>query len=201
MALSAKPQKLFRTMHEIEPYYRWLEFYHPYQDEQSPYHGEPEEKIYFTSAVYNYLIHPDWDSFGSETLYIKILYANYDNGHMIMEMIGEWNDALHNDIMYLKREIIDHFLPLGINKYILIGESVFNYHGNETDYYEEWYSDVEDGWIVAMGFQEYIYKEWERFHLDYYIHFGGTLEIENWRTLKPALVCELVNKLITRRLN
>jgi hypothetical protein len=188
-------------MHEIEPYYRWQEIYHPYHDEKSPFYGKPEDRIYFENAVYNYLIHPEWDYFGSETLYLKVLFADYEQGYAIIEFIGEWNDTLYNDIMFLKRDLIDMMINQGIQKYILIGENVFNFHAHEDDYYEEWFQDVEGGWIVAMGFQEFVYREWERRRLDYYINFGGSLEIENWRTLKPQMLCKLVDALVQKRLN
>jgi hypothetical protein len=31
---------------------------------------------------------------GSETLYLKILYADYEAGYVVIEFIGEWNDAI-----------------------------------------------------------------------------------------------------------
>ena len=188
------------TMHEVEPYYRWQHLYHPYRDEQSPYFGEPEDKAWFTTAIYNYIIHPEWDSMGSETLFLKILYANYQKGYLILEFIGEWNDALHNDIMYLKREIADHFTPLGIDKFLLIGEPVYNFPGDGDDYYQEWFEDVEDGWIVAIGFQEHVLEEWKRHHLDYYLNFGGNLELPNWRTFAPEDLCTYMDRVVRRRI-
>jgi hypothetical protein len=188
-------------MHDIEPYHRWLSLYHPYRDEKSPYYGEEEDKAYYSSAVYNYLIHPAWDSMGSETLYLKILYANYTDGFMIIELMGEWNDALHNDIMYLKREIVDHFTPIGIDKFVIIGENVYNFHGDGDDYYQEWFEDLEEGWIVAIGFEEHVLKEWKRHRLDYYINFGGSLELSNWRTLSPKQLCMQIDRLVRLRLD
>ena len=50
----------------------------------------------YSNTVYNYYIHPQWDDIGSGTLYMKELYADYENGFAILEFIGEWNDvALH----------------------------------------------------------------------------------------------------------
>ena len=54
----------------------------------------------FLSSLQN-----QWDDFGSSTLYIKILFADYDGGFAIIELIGEWNDAINNDIMLLKRDM------------------------------------------------------------------------------------------------
>jgi len=41
-----------------------------------------------------------------------VLYADYEIGFAIIEFIGEWNDAIENDIMTLKRELIDKMLVL-----------------------------------------------------------------------------------------
>ena len=91
---------------------------------------------------------------GSETLYIKIcFFANYEQSYVIIEFIGEWNDAINNDIMHFKRNIVDHFNGLGITKYILIGENVFNFHGSDDSYYEEWFEDVKEGWITGVNFR------------------------------------------------
>ena len=56
---------------------------------------------------------PLWDEFGSSTLYMKILMADYQEGYAIIELIGEWNDAIENDIMILKRDVIDNFPKTG----------------------------------------------------------------------------------------
>ena len=61
------------------------------------------------------------------TLYLKVLYADYLRGFAIIEFIGEWNDCLYNDIMYLKRELIDDMIRNGIHHFILIGENILNF--------------------------------------------------------------------------
>jgi hypothetical protein len=126
--------------------------------------------------------------------------VNYSLKYAVIELIGEWNDTLHNDVMYLKRNIVDVFLKQGIKHFVLIGENLFQFHGGEDDYYEEWFEDVEDGWIVALNFRDFILTEFSRFRLDYYINYGGTLQIENWRTLKPDQLFSLIQTLIQRRL-
>jgi hypothetical protein len=35
------------------------------------------------------------------------LFADYELGYTIIELIGEWNDAIENDIMELRREVTD----------------------------------------------------------------------------------------------
>ncbi|NBP69335.1 MAG: hypothetical protein EBR30_20665 [Cytophagia bacterium] len=188
-------------MHNILPYERWLPLYDPALDERSPFHGKEYNYDVYSENIYGYYIDPAWDFMGSETLYIKILFANYKRGFAIIEFIGEWNDAINNDIMHLKRNVIELLAAEGINKYILIGENVLNFHGSDDSYYEEWFDDVEEGWIAAVSFPEFIRQEMEKYGVDRYVNMGGTLEIERWRTLQPNMFFELVDKLIHRRLN
>jgi hypothetical protein len=126
--------------------------------------------------------------------------VDYAARYAVIELFGEWNDTLHNDIMFLKRTVIDYLVEKNINQFILIGENILQFHGGEQDYYEEWFEDIEDGWIAAISFRDFILEEFRRYHLDSYINFGGTLQIENWRTMKPQLFYELVRGLIMRRL-
>jgi len=188
-------------MHDIEPFYRWLPLYDSSEDLKSPFFNldfSPEEEL---NTVYNFVLHPDWDYFGSETLYLKLLYADYEQEFCIIEFIGEWNDTLHNDVMHLKRNVVEPLMVEGINKFILIGENVLNFHGLDDDYYQEWFEEVEQGWLVAINFREFVYKEWEKYKLDYYINFGGNLDIENWRTFSPVQLFQLIEGLMQRRLN
>jgi hypothetical protein len=57
-------------------------------------------------------------------------------------MLGEWNDCLQNDVMFLKREVIDPMLQEGINRFVLVCENVLNFHGSDDSYYEEWFEDI-----------------------------------------------------------
>ena len=136
-------------MHEIEPFYNWRHVYQSDKDEKSPFFGKVHSEFEFTNTVYGYCIHPQWDYIGSETLYIKVLYADYVNGSIIIEMIGEWNDTLHNDVMHLKRNLIDYYLLQGFQYFVLIGENVLNFHGSGDEYLEEWFDEIEDGWILG----------------------------------------------------
>ncbi|QMU27016.1 hypothetical protein [Adhaeribacter radiodurans] len=187
-------------MHTIEPFYNWIEAYSASEDPRSPLYGAENNLLEFTNTIYGYYIHPQWDDIESETLFLKILFVDYDLGFCIIEFIGEWNDTLHNDIMQLKRNIIDPMVQEGIQKFILIGENVFNFHGSDDCYYEEWFEDVEDGWIVAINFQDFVLEEMKRYNLDYYINFGGNLEEINWRTFEPRKLFSLVSNLIQKRL-
>jgi hypothetical protein len=111
-------------MHQIEPFFNWRHLYTAEEDPKSPFYGRTYSEFEFTQVVYNYFIHPQWDDFGSRTLYLKILFTDYDEQYAILELLGEWNDAIENDIMELKREIIDHLSKKGICKFILICENV-----------------------------------------------------------------------------
>jgi len=189
-------------MHEIEPYYSWRHLYIASDDELSPFYGREYSEFEFTHKIYNYVIHPQWDFFGSETLYIKILFVDYIEKYCIIEMMGEWNDALNNDIMFLKREIMDILIQNGINKFILIGENVLNFHYSDESYYEEWFEDIgENGWIVLLNFREHVIREMKRINLDYYFNTGGDLDDFNWRRFSPGQVFGNVCKIISKRLN
>jgi hypothetical protein len=188
-------------MHEIEPFYRWDPYYAAERDNRSPYFGREPNYEQYENTIYGYYIHPDWEEIGSETLYVKVLFADYDARFCIIELLGEWNDTLHNDIMHLKRNVLDPLLAEGINRFVLLGEHVLNFHGGEDDYYSEWFEEVEDGWIAAVCFREFVEREMSRYHLDYYLNYGGGLaELENWRTMTPWLFFGEVERLIARRL-
>ena len=102
--------------------------------------------------------------------------------------------------MHLKRNIIDSLVGEGVNKFILIGENVFNFHGSDDCYYEEWFEDVEDGWIAAVNFPEFVQDELKKFNVDSFVNMGGSLQIEKWRTMSPDRFYNLVDGLVLRRL-
>ncbi|MBC8157310.1 hypothetical protein H7X64_04000, partial [Armatimonadetes bacterium] len=120
-------------MHNIEPFYNWRHIYVSEEDELSPFYGREYSEFVFTQSVYNFLIHPQWDDFGSRTLYLKVLMADQEEKYAIIELIGEWNDAIENDIMELKREVLEKFMYEGIVKFILIAENVLNFHSGGSE--------------------------------------------------------------------
>lgn len=187
-------------MHEIEPYFNWRHDYISSEDERSPFYGTEYNEFEFDKQVYNYLLHPQWDDFGSQTLYLKILYADYEKSFAVIELIGEWNDAIYNDIMLLKREVIDLLIGEGITKFILIGENILNFHGSDDSYYEEWFQDIEDGWIAGLHFRDHVIDELKDQNIDYYINLGGQLNEIPWRTLKPRLLFKHVEDHLQKRL-
>lgn len=187
------------VMHEIEPFYNWRHLYTAEEDPHSPFFGRTYSEFEYTQVVYNYYIHPQWDEFGSRTLYMKILYADYEQQFVIIEMIGEWNDAIENDIMTLKREVADKLEEEGISKFILITENVLNFHNSDREYYQEWFDEVTDegGWIVALNMPEQTQYDFRKKKLNYYIEL---MQIENWRVYKPEHLFNRINDEITKRL-
>ena len=192
-------------MHNIEPHWKWREIYLAENDELSPFFGRTYSEFEFTERIYNYVIHPQWDYFGSETLYLKLLYVNYNKHTAIIEFIGEWNDSLGNDIMFLKRDFIDVLIANGIYKFVLIGENILEFFADDNDYYEEWHQDIveENGWIIALNFREHIMEEIQQSNLHHYIYFYNEDEDEqfNWRKFKPHHLINFLEENKTKLLN
>ena len=186
-------------MHDIEPFIRWRDYYVASEDERSPFYGREYSEFQFTQKIYNYFIHPQWDAFGSATLYMKILYVEYDEKFAVIELIGEWNDCLQNDVMFLKRDMADHLSQYDISKYILVSDNVLNIHGADDCYYEEWFEDVmeNNGWICLINTLEHVRQEMEDTRLQQYVNFGGEFNDLEWRVLKPKAFFRTVDRLIS----
>lgn len=188
-------------MHSIEPFYQWRGYYIASEDPNSPFYNREYSEFEFTDTIYNFYIHPQWDNMGSKTLFLKILYVDYELGYAILEFIGEWNDAIENDIMVLKRDIVEPLMEQGINKFILVGENVLNFHYSDDCYYEEWFDEVEEGWIALINFHDHVLAEFERINIDQYFVMGGELEDIEWRTYMPHQFYKKVEDLVQKRLN
>ncbi|HAW21004.1 MAG TPA: hypothetical protein DCX14_12550 [Flavobacteriales bacterium] len=186
-------------MHTIEPYWNWRNLYAAELDEQSPFYGREYSETFYTDAIYDHYIHPQWDNIGSATLFIKILYVEYEDQFAIIELIGEWNDTLNNDIMTLKRDIIDALIDAGINKFIIVGESVMNFHSSDDCYYEEWFEDVEDGWIAALNFRQHVLNDFTSTGIDNYLIYGGALNDFEWTTFRPLQLFQKIEKMVEKR--
>ena len=188
-------------MHDIEPYHRWRDLYVASEDERSPFHGRQYDEFKFTQAIYNYYIHPQWDNFGSPTLYLKVLFVDYDKGYTIIELIGEWNDAIGNDIKFLKRDLIDDMTDEGIHRFILICDNVLNFHGDDDCYYEEWYEDIrdEEGWICILNTFKHVEEEMKDTRLQYFVNFGEQYNEVNWRIMAPKSLYSKVKDLLKKR--
>lgn len=190
-------------MHEIEPYYHWRDYYVASEDRLSPFYNREYSELQFSNTIYNFYIHPQWDFFGSSTLYCKVLYADYETSFAIIEFIGEWNDALHNDIMELKRSVIDPMTNKGISHFVLIGENVLNFHTSDELYYEEWYEDIkdQDGWIVAVNFRDHVIEEMLHSRIHHFIHLGPHYNNILWRKFKPQQISGLIESILLKYLN
>jgi hypothetical protein len=167
---------IINNMQDLEPFYRWRDLYIASEDALSPFYGHVYSEFEYSNKIYNYYIHPQWDDFGSNTLYLKIIYIDYEAAFAVIEFIGEWNDAINNDIMLLKRDIIDVLINEGITRFALIGENVLNYHASDDCYYQEWFEDIDEGWIVAINFREHVRNEFIKNNIDYYLVFGGEIK-------------------------
>lgn len=189
-------------MHDIEPFWNWRHKYMAEEDARSTFYGQDHSETYFTHAVYDHAIHPQWDAFGSETLYLKVLFADYEDGYAIVELLGEWNDLLGNDIMFLKRDHLEPMMAQGINKFILIGENVLNFHYSDDEYYNEWFEEVNeaDGWIAFLNLRPHVLQDLQQANIDQYFLLGGTLNAVAWRTTEPESLYERVESMVMRRL-
>lgn len=188
-------------MHTIEPFWKWRDKYTAETDENSPFFGSVYSEFEFSSVIYDHYIHPQWDFIESPTLYLKILFADYDEGFCIIEFIGEWNDVIHNDSMLLKREVIDFFLDKGINKYVLIGENILNFHAEDDCYYEEWFSELEiGGWIVPLNFREHVIDEMKRNYIMHYFEIDERFNNVYWRKFEPEKLVDLIEEILLLRL-
>ena len=117
----------------------------------------------------------------------------------MIELLGEWNDAIENDIMQLKREVIDKFQANGIFKFILIGENVLNYHSGDRDYYEEWYEEMSDeiGWAVLLNMPAQTQHDFRKAKLNRFIEL---VELDNWRTFRPYHLFKKIDEEQLKRL-
>ncbi len=186
-------------MHSIEPFYFWQDYYIASEDKRSPFYGRTYNEFYFTNTIYNYYIHPQWDPFGSNTLYGKILYCNYDAKFVVIELIGEWNDCLYNDVMFLYENIILPLIGQGVDQFIVIGENVLNFHGSENDYYGAWYEEIclNKGWIVFLNTLEHVEIEMREYRIHDYVHFINDI---HWRKLHPEKLITVLSEEIKEQI-
>jgi len=186
-------------MQEIEPFYNWRHMYTAEEDKLSPFFGRSYSEFEYSQTLYNFYIHPQWDDFGSRTLYMKILFTDYDQHFAIIELLGEWNDAIENDIMTLRRDVTDLLYKQGICYFIIVAENVLNFHSSDDSYYEEWREQIEDerGWVAILNMPEQSKYDFKKARLTNYVEL---IEMDQWRTLKPEIIFQAVNSELSRRL-
>ncbi len=192
-----RPQPAVQKMHKIEPYFRWRELYIASEDKKSPFFRRQYSEFEFTHLLYNFYLHPQWDSFGSSTLYLKVLFVDYDDNFALIEMIGEWNDVLHNDIMLLKRRVVEPMMDKGITKFVFFCENVLNFHAAlEDDYYSEWAEELRDegGWVAILNTRKHVEEEFDDARLHHYLHVGENFNDLNWQPHRPLVVFQMVEE-------
>lgn len=188
-------------MQDIAPHDRWRSLYKAEEDERSPFYGYIYNTVYYENDVYGYYLHPYWNTIGSPTLFVKLLFTDYSGGYAIIELIGEWNDEISNDIMFLKREVLDVLISEGIHSFILLGHNIMQAFIHEDGYYEEWWEECEEGFIAYIGLREHVQHEFKRAGIGQYLHWGGDIEAINWRILSPVQVYDSVRNIIEHRLS
>lgn len=189
-------------MHTLEPFYNWRNFYVASEDPHSPFFEREYNEFQYHEKVYDHYIHPQWDNIGSSTLFAKAIFVDYSDRVAVIELLGEWNDCLHNDVMIFKREIIEHMMLNGIVKFILIGENVLNFHSSDDCYYEEWFEEVddEDGWIALVNFLPHVLDDLKDANVDSYFVLGGKLDDLAWRAQSPMHLTSKISDMVMKRL-
>ena len=129
-----------------------------------------------------------------------VVYSGWYGQEGVSEFIGEWNDCLYNDIMFLKRDVIDILIANQINKFILIGENVLNFHYSDDSYYQEWFEEIEDGWIVGLNFRPHVYQEFKEGRIFNYIQFTLPDKELNWRKFNPSTLFKQIDGSIPKKL-
>lgn len=186
-------------MQNIEPFYNWRHLYTAEEDSRSPFYGIQYSEFEYSNTIYNYYIHPQWDYFGSKTMFIKLLFVDYEMGYAVIEMLGEWNDAIENDIMTLRRNITDPLQERGILKFIFISENVLNFHSSDDSYYEDWNETLSEmeGWVTLVNIPEQSKHDFKTTRLFKYLYFVDFVE---WRTLPPDIVFQTIENIIFKKL-
>ncbi|MCB0843301.1 MAG: hypothetical protein KDD63_22940 [Bacteroidetes bacterium] len=189
-----------RELRDIEPFYGWLELYSHEEDEKSPFYGVEHNMFYYDRSINHIPAHPLWDDFGSESLLVKILYVNYQDGYAIIELFGEWNDLFDNDYKLLAENCLTYLIDHGVNKFILICENVFHIYLERDDYYEALQEELADGWICTLRLREEVKKEMVDYHISPYFYWSDLLDEIAWRKLKPFQLFAMVNSRIYKAL-
>ncbi|MEO0898513.1 MAG: hypothetical protein AAFY71_19020 [Bacteroidota bacterium] len=189
-----------RELHHIEPFYGWLSWYNHEMDENSPFHEEEHNLFFFDKSINNIPAHPLWDDFGSESLLVKIQFADYKEGYAILEMFGEWNDLYDNDFKLLSENVLGLLIDAGIDKFILIAENVFHAYLDADDYYAAMQEELGDGWISMLRPREGVKEDMEEYGIDQYFYFNPVIDEIPWRKLKPFQLYFLVQDRMQRML-
>ena len=186
--------------HETEPFSGWLAYYDSTDDEYGPFFGVEANHADYERFIYTFPAHPNWDDIGSESLLVKVLYADYEEGYAIIELFGEWNDIHLNDFKLLAENVFTYLLDYYVNKIILICENVFHIYLDTDDYYQELQEELEEGWVCVIRTREEVQQEMERYGIDRFLYRNAQLDQLKWRKLNPWELFQVVDASISRLL-
>lgn len=186
----------------LEPFDGWLLLYSHDRDPYSPFHEVEHSLFEYNRHIYTFEAHPLWDTIESESLLVKILYAQYDDGYAILELLGEWNDLHDNDFRLLWENCLHPLVVSGISRFILICENVFHIYPDADDYYQQATEALEDdeGWICLLRARPHVLQEMEAYGIGQYLFYSPHLEALRWRKLKPWEVYTQVRDQLEGRL-
>lgn len=110
--------------------------------------------------------------------------------------------TLHEDVMWLKRNVADVLMKEGIFKFVFFCENISIFHSGEDEYYAEWAEEVqeENGWIVLLNIRQHIEEEMLEARLQQYMYFGENYNDINWQTQKPAIVFSIIDAMVNGRI-
>lgn len=180
-------------LRDIEPFYGWLALYSHENDPKSPFYEVAHNLFEFDRSINHIPAHPLWDDIGSESLLVKILFANYQQGFAIIELFGEWNDLFDNDFRLLSENCLSYLVDHGINKFILICENVFHIYLEEDDYYRAMEEELGEGWIFALRLRKELKDEMRNYGIAPYFYWSEKIDSVNWRGLKPPQLYKVID--------
>lgn len=189
-----------KELHHIEPFYGWLALYNHEMDERSPFHQVEHNLFYYDRSINNIPAHPLWDHIGSESLLVKILYADYYKGYAIIELFGEWNDLFDNDYKLFAENCLTYLIDNNINKFILICENVFHIYLDSDDYYQALQEELGDGWICTVRLRKHIIEEMQDYQIHQYFYWSPFIDELSWRKIRPHMLYNVVSDRISRAL-
>lgn len=184
----------------VEPFYGWLHLYSHDRDEHSPFHAVEHNLFEYDRHVYNFPAHPTWDHIDSESLLVKILYADYTRGFAVLEFLGEWNDLHENDFKLLRANCLDLLAAAGIVRYVFVLENVFHIYLDQPDYYEEFMDQLDGGWLVLLGARAEVQQDVVEYGLSDYFFWSAALDALNWRKMNPWHLLERIELVMSRLL-
>lgn len=179
-------------LRDVEPFYGWLDVYDAENDPNSPFHEVVHSEFEYDRYMNNIPVHPLWDDIQSDSLLVKVLYADYERAYAIIELFGEWNDLYQNDFKLLAENCLTYFVDAGINQFILVAENVFNGYFEADDYYEAMQDELGSGWMCLLRLRPSVAEELEAYHIGQYFFRSEICDEAEWRKMKPFQLYTLI---------